>query len=48
MPLEQLEKEFGTEERWLEAKPTAEELGAILRASGGPYYKGSSRKSVFV
>ena len=48
MPLEQLEKELGTEERWVEAKPIAEELGAILKASGGPYYKGSSRKSGFV
>jgi hypothetical protein len=48
MPLEQLEKELGTEERWIEAKPIAEELGAILKASGGPYYKGSSRKSEFV
>ena len=48
MPLEQLEKKFGTEERWVEAKPIAEELGAILKASGGPYYNGSSRKSGFV
>ena len=48
MPLEQLEKELGTEERWVEAKPIAEELGAILKASGGPYYYGSSRKSGFV
>jgi hypothetical protein len=48
MSLEQLEKELGTEERWVEAKPIAEELGAILKASGGPYYKGSSRKSGFV
>jgi hypothetical protein len=48
MPLEQLEKELGTEERWVEAKPITEELGAILKASGGPYYKGSSRKSGFV
>jgi len=42
MPLEQLEKEFGTEERWIEAKPIAVELGVILRASGGPYYQGST------
>jgi len=42
MPLEQLEKELGTEERWLEVKPIAEELGAILKASEGPYYKGSN------
>jgi hypothetical protein len=48
MPLEQLEKELGTEERWVEAKPIAVELGAILKASGGPYYKGSSRKPGFV
>jgi len=48
MPLEQLEKELGTEERWVEAKPIAEELGTILKANGGPYYKGSSRESGFV
>jgi len=42
MPLEQVEKELATEERWVEAKPIAEELGAILKESGGPYYKGSS------
>jgi hypothetical protein len=48
MPLEQLEKELGTEERWVEAKPIAEELGVILKASGGPYYKGSSRESRLV
>jgi hypothetical protein len=48
MPLDQLEKELGTEERWVEAKPIAEELGAILKASGGPYYKGFSRKSGIV
>lgn len=45
MPLEQVEKELATEERWVEAKPVAEELSAILKASGGPYYLGSSRKS---
>ena len=47
MPLEQLEKELGTEERWVEAKPIPKELGSILKASGGPYYKGSSHKSGF-
>ena len=47
MPLEQLEKELGTEERWVEVKPITKELAAILKASGGPYYKGSSRKSGF-
>lgn len=48
MPLEQLEQEFGTEERWVEAKPVAEDLGSILKASGGPYYMGSSRKSALI
>jgi glutathione S-transferase len=48
MPLDQLEEEQGTEERWVEAKPVAEELGALLKASGGPYFKGSTRKFEFV
>jgi glutathione S-transferase len=44
MPLDQLEAEHSTEERWSEAESIAKELGAILKASGGPYYRGSSRK----
>jgi len=48
MPLDQLEEERATEERWVEAKPIAEELGAILKASGGPYFRGSSCKSAHV
>jgi glutathione S-transferase len=44
MPLDQVEKELATEDRWLEAKSIAQELGAIIKASGGPYYKGSTRK----
>jgi hypothetical protein len=46
MSLDQLETEFATEDRWTEAKPVAEELGAIIKASGGPFYRGSSRKYV--
>ncbi|KIW01904.1 hypothetical protein, variant [Verruconis gallopava] len=41
MPLEQLESDFATEQVWSQVKPVAEQLGAILKASGGPYYMGS-------
>jgi glutathione S-transferase len=48
MPLDQLEKELGTEERWTEAKSIAGEFGAMLKVNGGPYYKGSNREFGFV
>jgi len=44
LPLEQLEQEHGTGERWGEAKPIAVALGTLLRENGGPYYRGSSRE----
>ena len=45
MSLEQLEKEQGTDERWVEAQPTARALGDTLRQSGGPFFMGQSGKS---
>ncbi|KAF2491132.1 hypothetical protein BU16DRAFT_621782 [Lophium mytilinum] len=42
MPLEQLEKELATEEKWVEVKPISGDLCALLKASGGPYYKGTT------
>jgi hypothetical protein len=44
MPLEQLEKERDTEERWAEAKPHATMLGDLLRESGGPFFMGKTGK----
>jgi len=42
MSLDQLERDHGSDERWEEAKAPAKVLGDILRASGGPFYMGST------
>lgn len=42
MPLAQLEKEQGGESAWAGAEPAMKELGAILRAQGGPFVLGKT------
>ena len=42
MPLAQLDKERGGEIGWKEAEPALQELGALLRAKGGPFVLGNT------
>lgn len=42
MSLPQLEKETGGDSAWEAAKPALKELGAILRAEGGPFVLGKT------
>lgn len=44
MPLPQLEKELGGDGAWEGAEPAMKELGAILRAEGGPFVLGKTGK----
>jgi hypothetical protein len=39
-------KEIGGEEAWIEALPGIHELGEILKASGGPFVMGETRKFI--
>jgi len=44
MPLEQIEREKGTEQCWEEMKPIARDLGDLLREKGGPFFLGETGK----
>lgn len=46
MPLSQLEKEQGGESAWTAAEPAMKELGALLRAEGGPFVLGKTGESL--
>jgi hypothetical protein len=45
MPLEQLEKEKGTEQNWVDVKEPAEEMAALLKKNGGPFFLGNTGES---
>ena len=45
MPLDQFEKEFGGEDAWENVKPPMKELGALLKAEGGPFLMGKTGKT---
>ncbi|KAL9129570.1 MAG: hypothetical protein Q9175_007261, partial [Cornicularia normoerica] len=42
MPLSQVEKEKGGESAWEAAEPKWKELGALLKAQGGPFFMGKT------
>ena len=42
MPLAQVEREKGGEGAWEAAEPKWRELGALLRAEGGPFFMGKT------
>lgn len=46
MPLSQLEKEKGGESAWKAAEPQWKELGALLKAEGGPFFMGKTGKHI--
>ena len=41
MPLEQLEREKGGEDAWLQARPGIENLASLLKQTDGPYFMGN-------
>ena len=46
MTLSQLEKEKGGESAWESATPKWKELGALLKAEGGPFFMGKTGKRI--
>jgi hypothetical protein len=42
--LAQMAKEKGGEEAWIEALPAFHELGDVIKAKGGPFVMGETRK----
>lgn len=45
-PLEELKKQTGGEEAWMEALPSLRELGEVLTAKDGPFCMGDTRTSL--
>ena len=45
MPLEQLEKEKGSEQNWVDVKAPAEEIAELLKKNGGPFFLGNTGES---
>lgn len=46
MPLSQVEKEKGGESAWEAAEPKWKELGALLKAEGGPFFMGKTGEHI--
>ena len=42
MPLEQLEKEKGSEQNWVDVKGPAGEMAELLKKNGGPFFLGNT------
>jgi len=47
-PLAQIAQESGGEEAWMAAIPELKELGALLKAEGGPFVMGKTRMFSFI
>jgi glutathione S-transferase len=45
MPLEQMEKEKGTEQSWVDIKEPAEEMAGLLKKNAGPFFLGETGES---